>query len=114
MLADGVKRMMDKVAALSTQINGLNDMKVMVGRSGVTNGMKTLIQMVMVSNKGKHGGKVNTENGGTVHGARATMVQAGFTNMERAAVGSIGTHMPSRKPVTSDSHTLAFIIASTI
>lgn len=106
--------MMDKVAALSTQINGLNDVKVIVGRSGATNGMKTLIPMVMASNREKLGGKVNMENGGTVHGARATMVRAGFTSMERAAVGSIGTHMFSRKPGMRGSHTLAFITASTI
>lgn len=106
--------MMDKVAALSTRINGPNDVKVMVGRSGVTNGMKTSIQMVMASNRGKHGGKVSTENGGIVHGARATTVQAGFTSMERAAAGSIGTHTHSRKPGMRDSHTLAFITASTI
>lgn len=112
--ADGVKSMMDKVAALSTQINGLNDVKVMVGRSGATNGMKILIKMVLASNRGKHGGKVSTEKGGTVHGARATTVQAGFTSMERAAVGSIGTHTNSRKPGMRDSHTSGFIIASTI
>ena len=106
--------MMDKVAASSTQINGLKDVKVMVGRSGATNGTKTSIQMVMASNRGKHGGKVNMENGGTVRGARATVVQAGFTSMARAAVGSIGTHMFSRKPGMRDSHTSAFITASTI
>lgn len=106
--------MMDKVAALSTQINGLNDVKVMDGRSGATNGMKTSIRMVMASNRVKLGGKVDMENGGTVHGGRATMVRAGFISMERAAVGSIGTHMLSRKPGMRDSHTSAFITASTI
>ena len=58
----------------------------MVGRNGVTNGMKTLIPMVMVSSRERLGGKVSTEKGGIEHGVRATMALDGFTNMGRAAV----------------------------
>lgn len=112
-LAGGVKNMMDMVAALSTQTNGLSGVKVMVGRSGVTNGMKILIQMVMVSSRGRHGGKVSMETAGIVLGVRVTMDLDGFTSMERAAVGSTGTHISKKIHGMRDSHTLAFITALT-
>ena len=83
----------------------------MVGRNGVTNGMKTLIPMVMVSSRERLGGKVSTEKGGIEHGVRATMALDGFTNMGRAAVESTGTRMSHKRHGMRDTRTTVFIIA---
>lgn len=105
--------MMDMVVALSTLTNGLSGGKMMAGRSGVTNGMKILIQMVMESSRERHGGKVGMETAGIVLGVSVTMVPDGFTSMERAAAGSTGTQISSKRHGTRDFHIMAFITAST-
>jgi hypothetical protein len=67
--------------------------------------------MVMVSSRGRHGGRENMESGGTALGVSVTMVLDGFTSMGRAAVGSTGTHIPSKIHGMKDSHTMVSITA---
>ena len=47
-LTDGARTTTDMVAARNTLTNGLNAARAMVGQSGVTNGMKTLIPTAVV------------------------------------------------------------------
>jgi hypothetical protein len=102
---------MDMAAARNTLTNGLNGVRVMVGQSGVTNGMRTLIPTVMVWSRERVGGKVSMARGGIEHGVRATTAQDGYTNMERAAAESTGTHTCNKIHGMNDSLTLAFITA---
>lgn len=43
---------------------------------------------------------------GTEHGAKVTMAQDGFINMEKAAAVSIGTHMLNKKHGMKNTHIL--------
>ena len=51
------------------------------------------------------------ESSGTAPGVSATMVLDGFTSTGRAAVGSTGTHMPSKIHGMKGSPTLVSITA---
>lgn len=106
--------MTGRAAARNTRTNGPSAPRVTAGQNGVTNGMRTSIQMVMVSNKGRHGGKENMESAGTALGVRVTKDLDGCISMERAAVASTGILMWSKIRGTRGIPILGSNIASRI
>lgn len=81
------------------------------GQNGVISGMRISTQMVMELNRVKHGGKENMGRGGIALGARATMVQGGFTSTEGAAAVSTGIRMQERTHGMRDTHIMGLCIA---